>query len=149
MPSAEGDDDGLTRAQWRRLLVVAAAIGVVMVLGVVAITAASHVWGTGGGQEGPPSAAFSVETVEDEGDVAVVITHEGGDGIHPPYVHVVVDDVERGTWNELGGGGADVVTPDATLRLGDVSPGERVLVVYDDGADRAELGRGTVAEQTR
>lgn len=142
--SEDGEDDGLTRQQWRRLGLLALGIGVLTLLAIGGVTLASHTWGIGGGQDGPPSAAFSVTGNETTDGWEATITHEGGDGIHPPKLSIEADGEALGTWNELGGGGADVVTPDSSLTVDGLAAGTLLEVVYRDGDERAVLGSGRV-----
>lgn len=139
-PGAE-DDDGLTREQWRRLVLVAVGIGLAVLGGVIAITAVGHF---GGGDGGPPSAAFSVETVDQNGEVAANVTHAGGDGIHPGSTVLYVDDQRLGTWDDLEGEGVGVVRPGDSLVLEDVAAGSEVVVRWEHGDEQVVLGRGVL-----
>lgn len=142
-----GDDEGLSGAQFRLLLFVAVGIGAILLITIIGITAASVLWG-GGGSSGPPSAAFDVQTIDRPEGVAANVTHAGGEAANPDSIVIVVDGEDRGTWEELGGEGPDIVAPGHQLVYGNVSAGDTLVVVWTDGDERTELGRGTIEQGT-
>lgn len=134
-PRQPGDD--LSAEQRRRLLAISVAVGGLVLLGVLAITGASHVFGPGGGQEGPPDAAFSVQTVERDDGLAANVTHAGGQAVAPADVVVEVAGERRGNWTALGGEGLAVVAPGHSVLVEDVQAGDEVRVLWI-GAEETE-----------
>ncbi|AGN00401.1 hypothetical protein L593_02250 [Salinarchaeum sp. Harcht-Bsk1] len=137
------DSEGLSREQFRLLLLVAIGIGAVLLLAIIGVTAASVVWGTGGGG-GAPTAAFEVQTIDRSDGVAANVSHAGGDAVNPESIVVEVNGEPRGTWTELGGQGPDIVARGHQLVLDDVAPGDSIAVVWTGDDERVELGRGTI-----
>lgn len=146
-PDGDPDGDGLTREQFRWLLGVSVALGLGLLLFVLALTGASHVWGVGGGTDGPPDASFAFETEPRDGGVAVTVTHEGPEAASPDELVVEVTGERRGTWAELGGEGPDVVGPGHSLVLGDVASDDVVRIYWEGGGgNRTLLDRGIVSD---
>jgi hypothetical protein len=141
-----GDDEGLSGAQFKLLLFTAVGIGAILLIAIIGVTAASVVWGGGGGGSGPPAAAFDVQTIDRPEGVAANVTHAGGDAATPKSIVIVVNGEDRGTWEELGGEGPDIVAQGHQLVYGNVTAGDTVVVVWTDGDDRTELGRGTIEQ---
>jgi hypothetical protein len=142
MPEGDPDSDGLTREQFRWLAIVAVGLGALLLLAILGVTAASVLWG--GGDTGTPSAAFQIETIERDDGLAANVTHAGGDAVNPGAIVIEVNGERRGTWEELGGEGPDVVATGYRLVLEDLVAGDSVIVVWTGGDERVELGSGTI-----
>lgn len=142
------DSDGLSGRQLRWLIFAAMGIGLLLLLAIIGVTAASVIWGGGGGGSGPPEAAFDVQTIQQTDGVAANVTHAGGEAVNPEAIVVEVDGEPRGTWEELGGEGPDIVAPGHQLVLGNVTGGDSVAVIWTGGDERVELGRGTIEQST-
>jgi len=140
-----GESDELSREQFRVLVFVAIGIGAVLLLAIIGVTAASVLWGTGG-SDGPPTAAFEVQTIDRPDGVAANVTHAGGDAVAPESIVIEVNGESRGTWAELGGEGPDIVAPGHRLLIDEVSAGDSVAVIWTGGDERTELGRGTIEQ---
>lgn len=139
-------DEGLSGAQFRLLVFAAVAIGALLLIAIIGVTAASVIWG--GGSSGPPSATFDVQTIDRPEGVAANVTHVRGDAVNPDDLVIEVNGEPRGTWAELGGQGPDVVAPGHRLRYGNVTPGDSMTVVWGEGEDRTQLGTGTIDQGT-
>lgn len=146
LPEGDPDADGLTPAQLRWLVGVGLAVGLGFVLLVVGLTAASHLYGIGGGPEGPPDATVDVRSQSVADGVAANLTYRGREAANPVDLVVSVDGEVAGTWGDLGGevpGG--LVAPGSGLHYRDVEPGEEVRIHWEgDDDERVLLGRGTV-----
>jgi len=136
------NEDELSPEQFRWLVLVAIGLGAVLLVSILGVTAASVVWG-GAGSDGPPAAAFEVQTIDRTDGVAANVTHAGGDAVTPESIVVEVNGEPRGTWAELGGEGPDIVATGHRLLVGNLSAGDSVAVIWTSG-DRTELGRGTM-----
>lgn len=141
-------DEGLSGAQFRLLLFAAVGIGAALLIAIIGITAASVVLGGGGGSSGPPDAEFTVQTIDRTEGVAANVTHAGGDAVNPDSIVIEVDGEDRGTWEELGGEGPDIVAAGHRLRYGNVTAGDSVAVVWTGGDERTPLGQGTIEQGT-
>lgn len=143
-PGPRQPGDGLSREQQRRLLVLSVGVGGLLLLLVLGLTGASHLVGTGGGFDGPPEAAFSVQTEERDGELVANVTHAGGQAGAPSEIVIEVDGQRRGNWSALGGEGAGIVAPGHSVVVRDVEPGQEVRVLWTGGDQPVELDRNTV-----
>ncbi|WP_248515312.1 type IV pilin N-terminal domain-containing protein [Salinarchaeum laminariae] len=137
------DDDGLTREQFRWLVFASVGIGVLLLVTILGLTAASYAWGAN--DPGDPVADFTVETIDRDGGVAANITHAGGDSVSPTSIVIEVDGERRGTWGELGGEGPGIVSLGNQLVLSDVTTGDRIVIYWTGGdGEPTAFGSGTV-----
>lgn len=149
-PEGDPDSDGLTREQFRWLLGFSLAVGFVFLLLVLGITAASHLYGVGGGQSGPPEAVFTVQTQAAADGVAANVTHRGIEAADPGDLLVSVDNETVGNWSSLGGQGPGLVATGHTLLLRAVEPGDVVRIHWVGDGEQVVLARETVnAEPVR
>lgn len=147
IPEGDPDGDGLTREQLRWLVGVGIAVGLAVVVLVVGLTAASHVLGIGGGQDGPPDATFSVRTQAAADGVAANLTHRGGEAAAPEDLVISVNGERRGTWTAVGGEAPGLVAEGHTAIVRDVEPGDVVLLHWVGDGEETLLARGTVDEE--
>lgn len=140
------DDEGLSPAQTRTLLLASVGIALLVLLLIGGVTVASHVYGFGDGPEGAPDAEFSVVTVERDGQPAVNVTNEGPYAANPDEIVIEVEGERRGNWTELGGelGAGEIVAPGNSVVLEDVEEGDLVTVYWVRGDQREELGQSNV-----
>jgi len=147
-PEGDPDADGLTPEQFRWLVGVSLAVGLLVLLLVLGLTAASHVYGVGGGQQGPPDAGVDVRTQATADGVAANLTYRGREAANPDHLLVTVGDDPVGNWSELGGEAPrGFVGTGHTLLLRAVDPGDVVEVHWTGGDERVRLALATVATE--
>ncbi|PSQ18307.1 type IV pilin [Halobacteriales archaeon QS_8_69_26] len=140
-----GDGSGGTDTSKILLIVVAAIIGIPVVLIVLAIVGGiilfllsavlgTFVLGLGGEQAAAaPQANFDFQT---DGSEMVVVTHDGGETMPASSVRVEVDGYTTGTWADHGDPGT--VSAGDSITLHSVRSGDTVRLVWEgpDGESR-------------
>ena len=117
---------------------VSPVVGVALLIAMTVILAAvigAVVLGIGMGPTDSPQATLSFET-ESNGDVDVILHHQGGDTLHEDHISVRVDgagDVEAWDSDNLTAGDRETIVTDA-------EDGTNISVVWEDpGSDHTTL----------
>lgn len=140
------EGDGLSSRQFRLLVVGSVVIAAVFLLLIAGVSGFAEIGGSPT-DDGPPDAAFTVESEATAGSVAANITHQGGDAVNPDELRIEVNGEDRGSWTDLGGEGPGIIAPGHTLLYSNVEPGDEVRLLWTgDGADPFEIGRGVIED---